>query len=321
MTQPVRVLVIDDDAMTRRLLQVALSADGVYQVMTASDAHEGIALFQRSPDFKFILSDLHMRGLSGIDLIRSIRTINHKVPIIVLSSMRTDQTLAMALEAGADDYLQKPVNLDELRRTVDSLIHLSRKNDRGNAGDSNAEGAAAKSNASSPQVRNIGDGTFVELTSATNPAHVERFQRFAERLVSTSLSEKERSDVRLALEEIVRNAMEWGNNFDRSKKLRLSYCLLPDRITFRIEDEGRGFDPNALKDPSLDPREHIKERKASGKRMGGWGVFLTRKIMDEVKYNSKGNVVLLTKFLHGAKQARANHVTRSLRKPTRTSRD
>jgi anti-sigma regulatory factor (Ser/Thr protein kinase) len=73
---------------------------------------------------------------------------------------------------------------------------------------------------------------------------------------------------------------------------------LPDRVTFRIEDEGDGFDHSGLADPSLDPVRHISERRATGKRMGGWGVFLTRKMMDEVTYNPKGNIVFLTKFLN-----------------------
>jgi len=149
----------------------------------------------------------------------------------------------------------------------------------------------------SSSVRSLGDGTFVELTAPTDPHQAERFQRFAERLLSASLNEKERHNMHLALEEILRNAIEWGNRHDQTKTMKLSYCLLPDRITFRIEDEGQGFDHAKLRDPSLDPARHILERRASGKRMGGWGVFLTRKMMDEVQYNTKGNVVYLTKFL------------------------
>jgi hypothetical protein len=51
-----------------------------------------------------------------------------------------------------------------------------------------------------------------------------------------------------------------------------------------------------LKDPSLDPAAHIRERRTSGKRMGGWGIFLARKMVDEVTFNRRGNIVFLTKY-------------------------
>jgi len=145
-------------------------------------------------------------------------------------------------------------------------------------------------------VRSVDEGTFVELVSPTSDAQAERFQRFAERVLPASLPEKERGELRLALEEIVRNAIEWGNQNNPAKAIRLSYCLLADRITFRIQDDGGGFDPAALKDPSLDPHAHIRERRAAGKRIGGWGVFLARKMADEVTFNRRGNVVFLTKY-------------------------
>jgi serine/threonine-protein kinase RsbW len=163
------------------------------------------------------------------------------------------------------------------------------------------------------------DGSFVDLTVISDPAEAERFQRFAERLLARTLKGDEKNALRIALEEIVRNAIEWGNQNDRTKKLRLSYCLLQDRITFRIEDEGSGFDPSALQDPSLDPRAHISGRLASGKRMGGWGIFLTRKLMDEVRYNSRGNVVFLTKFL-SAPSVDLNRLNARVRKTTRILR-
>ncbi len=288
MDKPVRLLVVDDDAPTRRLLSAALTSDGVYEVVTAHGGDEALALYTSSPDYDLVISDLTMPGMSGIDFILKLRAQECRVPILVLSSMQTDQSVAKALESGADDYLQKPVDLRELRRAVAFLVdqHAERKDS-----DSDAELPAAPA-----AVTNIG-GTFVELTSLSDSHQAGRFQRFVDRLLASSLNDKERNDLHLALEEIVQNAIEWGNNRDRSKKLRLSYCLMPDRITFRVEDEGDGFTPTDIPDPSRDPMGHIQNRRHSGKRMGGWGIFLTRKVMDEVTYNRKGNVVFLTKYL------------------------
>ncbi len=298
MDRPNRILVVDDDAATRRLLVAAFANESSIQVVTARGAVEALELLQSDSAFQLIVSDLNMPILSGIEFIRRFRIQNHTIPILVLSSIQTDHSVAKALELGADDYLQKPVDLRELRRAAASLI--SRRKQRSESPGDPQRARAGSSNSRASKVRVGADGAFVELTAPTDPMQAERFQRFAERLLSTSLTEKERHNLHLSLEEILRNAIEWGNKNDHTKKLRLSYCLLPDRITFRIEDEGKGFDHAALKDPSADPQAHIRERRASGKRMGGWGVFLTRKVMDNVSYNDKGNVVFLTKFLRRA---------------------
>lgn len=292
MDRPIRLLVVDDDAPTRRLLSAALCGDGVYEVVTARSGDEAIGIYRDSPDFDLIVSDLTMPGMPGLEFIAKIRSFNCQAPILVLSSMQTDQSVARALETGADDYLQKPVDLRELRRAVAFLVDQSAERKHEEVSEIEGTGSPPV-----PAVKNVDSGTFVELTALTDSPQVERFQRFVDRLLATTLQEKERRELHLALEEIVRNATEWGNRSDHCKKIRLSYCLMPDRITFRIEDEGAGFDTGALNDPTIDPKAHIEARRASGKRMGGWGIFLTRKVMDEVTYNRKGNVVFLTKYL------------------------
>jgi len=302
MDQPVRILAVDDDAPTRRLLSTALSSEGFYEVVTARGGEDALLIFQNSPGFNLLLTDLSMPGMSGIELVERIRTLGSNVPVLMLTSIQTDQTLAKALEAGADDYLQKPVDLRELRSAVAYLIDKHRGSPEAQrpviAKLSSSSLLTIAEAPSTSTLRNIDEGTFVEFTTMNDPVVAERFQRFAERILGASLTPKERGELHLALEEIVRNAIEWGNMNDPTKKLRLSYCLLLDRITFRVEDEGTGFDPSALKDPSVNPQAHISERRASGKRMGGWGIFLARKMVDEVTFNRKGNVVFLTKYLN-----------------------
>ena len=105
------------------------------------------------------------------------------------------------------------------------------------------------------------------------------------------------SEVRLALEELGRNAIEWGNHNDRSKRVTFGCRILPGKVIVYIEDQGDGFDPAAVPDPSNDPLGHIERRRASGKRMGGYGVHLIRHLMDKVVYNAKGNRVVAIKYL------------------------
>jgi DNA-binding response OmpR family regulator/anti-sigma regulatory factor (Ser/Thr protein kinase) len=297
MDQPVRLLVVDDDAPTRRLLSAALASENLYEVVTARSVEEALAFYYSSAGFNLIITDLNMPQTSGIELIHKIRNGGASIPILVLSSIQSDQSIAQALEAGADDYLQKPVDLRELRGTVAYLLERYLKSRESAADRESQVNFPSGDPVAQTLVRNFEEGTFVELSGLSDPVQAERFQRFANRVLSSFLAEKERGELRLALEEIVRNAIEWGNRNDPNKKLRLSYCLLTDRITFRVEDEGKGFDPTGLKDPSLNPQAHIHERRASGKRMGGWGLFLARKMVDDVTFNRKGNIVFLTKYL------------------------
>ena len=95
-------------------------------------------------------------------------------------------------------------------------------------------------------------------------------------------------DIRLCVEEVVRNAITHGNHNDRGLKVLVSYWLEDDRLIIEVEDEGRGFDLGKVPDPT------IGENIMKG---GGRGVYLVQKLMDEIKFNDKGNKVRLTKYL------------------------
>jgi len=94
-------------------------------------------------------------------------------------------------------------------------------------------------------------------------------------------------DVRLAVEEAVRNAIEHGHHYDKKLLIAISYSVNKDNVEVEVEDKGRGFDLKKIPDPRTE--EYIMKE-------GGRGVFLIYKLMDEVKYNKRGNKVKMTKF-------------------------
>jgi anti-sigma regulatory factor (Ser/Thr protein kinase) len=148
---------------------------------------------------------------------------------------------------------------------------------------------------SSFEVKTPAEG-WIELVAPSASDYVERFKAFVERVGRTPLSDADKADLNWAIDEMARNAIEWGNREDRSKKLRLSCCVFSDKVVVKIEDEGAGFAPETVHDPSRDPLVHVMERLSEGKRPGGYGVFMTRRLMDEVIYSERGNVVLMTKY-------------------------
>ena len=120
MSNPLRVLVIDDEPAIRRFLRTSLSAQG-YSVLEAEDGETGFAMLQRNA-LDVLVLDLGLPGMSGLDVLKKIRGSGSSVPVIVLSS-RTDETgKVTALDLGADDYVTKPFGMDELLARIRAAV-------------------------------------------------------------------------------------------------------------------------------------------------------------------------------------------------------
>jgi two-component system, OmpR family, KDP operon response regulator KdpE len=114
-TERSRILVVDDETQITRVLKTALSSQG-YEVKTAMDGESGFnAAVDWLPDL--VITDLAMPGMSGVELCRAVRD-RSQVPIIVLSVRGEEKTKVEALDAGADDYVTKPFNVNELLARV-----------------------------------------------------------------------------------------------------------------------------------------------------------------------------------------------------------
>jgi len=122
---PGRILVIDDEPQITRVLRAALSAQA-FDVRTANDPEEGLRTFKEwTPDL--VITDLMMPGLSGVEVCRAIRT-QSAIPLLVLSVRDHERSKVEALDAGADDYVTKPFNTQELLARV--RAHLRRAPER-----------------------------------------------------------------------------------------------------------------------------------------------------------------------------------------------
>ena len=123
--EPATIMVVDDEAAVRTMLRMALGDEG-FRVVEASSGDEAIQLMEQlRPDL--ILLDLLMPGLSGLETCRRIRE-RSSVPITMLTALDRVEEIEISLEAGADDYCTKPMELTELiarlqarLRTVDRV--------------------------------------------------------------------------------------------------------------------------------------------------------------------------------------------------------
>ncbi|MGK0186407.1 MAG: DNA-binding response OmpR family regulator [Verrucomicrobiales bacterium] len=116
---PVRLLLVDDDEGLRETLAMALELSG-YSVIVAATAEEGIQFY--SDKLEVVLTDANMPGLQGEDLIRVGKQIAPHVPVIGIST--EDRALSM-LDAGADAFLSKPIEMAVLLEKISEVCTLS----------------------------------------------------------------------------------------------------------------------------------------------------------------------------------------------------
>jgi two-component system, OmpR family, KDP operon response regulator KdpE len=113
------ILVVDDEPQITRVLKTSLSSQG-YSIRTASDGKRALQEMKSwSPDL--VITDLRMPNMDGLELCRAIRT-ESRVPIIVLSVKGEETIKVESLDAGADDYVTKPFNMNELLARVRAAL-------------------------------------------------------------------------------------------------------------------------------------------------------------------------------------------------------
>jgi serine/threonine-protein kinase RsbW len=125
----------------------------------------------------------------------------------------------------------------------------------------------------------------------SDPIEARRVQEEIEALLKAhGYSEHDIFGIRLALEEALINAIKHGNRMDRNKIVVISYHVCPEHFEIAIADEGPGFDPASVPDPTAE--ENLE-------RPCGRGLMLMRHYMTEVSYTGNGNAVLMRKHRNG----------------------
>jgi serine/threonine-protein kinase RsbW len=131
-------------------------------------------------------------------------------------------------------------------------------------------------------------GYAVEYEFFSDLGEVRLLQdRLEAALAAAGWSDSEQFAIKLAVEEAVVNAVKHGNEMDPDRRVKIGYTVTAQRFDIRIEDEGPGFNPADVPDPTTDEG---RERPC------GRGLLLINGFMDEVKYHGRGNVVTMTKL-------------------------
>jgi two-component system chemotaxis response regulator CheY len=116
-----RVLLADDSGTMRTIIRRSLESLGVGTVVEAADGLQALELFKAGGGFDLVLTDWNMPGKTGIELVREIRAVDRKTPVMMITTEAEKSRVIEAIQAGVTDYLVKPFTTDVLRQKLEKF--------------------------------------------------------------------------------------------------------------------------------------------------------------------------------------------------------
>jgi len=271
---------------------VVTSGDDVDELLTSVLASEGW-IFQRAADnqhalaratkeqFDLIVTGRKTLGPEDVELFRRIRSSRPHVRLIIFTDKFTPGDVISAMREGAFSYFSAPFQASELADMVRAAMTSP-------CWDDGIEVLSATP-------------AWVRLAARCDIATADRLVQFLHGVRDPNVPE----DVISAFKEILLNAMEYGGHFDPSQHVEISFLRTRRVVICRVKDPGQGFSLEELRHAAIDNTpgdlvSHVAVREAQGLRPGGFGLLLTKKLVDELIYSEKGNDVLLVKYIDPA---------------------
>jgi len=272
-------LIVDAVSQVSAALCGVLSREE-WNIVHASDNRSALRLVEARP-FDLIITGTESTGKEDIDLLRKIRRVRPHVRLIILTDESTPADVVAAIRERAFSYFSTPFS-------TASFAEMVRSASTAPIWDDGIEIVSA-----TPE--------WISIIARCDKKTADRLVQFFQEISDLPLSEKE--GVATAFREMLLNAIEHGGNFDPDQYVEVAYVHTSKLVMCRIKDPGQGFSLDeihyaAVNNPSYYPIRHILFREVRGLRPGGYGVLLTKHLVDELLFSEKGNEVLLVKYLH-----------------------
>lgn len=298
-----KILVVEDSSVDRMLIGGLLAKESDWDIEFACDGQEGLdrinpnAADSIQPDV--IVTDLQMPHVDGLELVRQVRASYPEVPVVLITSYGSEQIALEALRVGATSYSPKSMLRRDLIRTIKQVIEMAKR--MRYTHDTDVLPAPK-------QVAFVLDNESMLIGPM-----IEHLQENLPRW-----SNRDRLQIGMAMDEALVNAMHHGNlevdsslresedekkyyELIRARKNVAPFCyrrvrveaeFSDDHICVQISDDGLGFDPGTIPDPTSDDNLH---------KLSGRGLFLIRAFMDQVAHNLLGNQITMTKLRRDAR--------------------
>ena len=272
-----RILVVDDDRGLRLALSTLLKAAG-HEVETVGDGPEALAEL-RDRDFDIVLLDIGLPSMSGLEVLARAQALDTPPRVVMMTSDDTPETVLESVRRQAFRYLRKPFAPKVIIEVVDEVVRGS--------------GLSFEVVSARPE--------WLELVAPCTLEMAERIQSFVMHL-DAHLPEDVHEAVANAFRELLTNAIEWGGKLDPNRKVRISCVRTKKMLLYKIADPGEGFNIDGLRhaaisNPENDPIRHLQVREEQGLRPGGFGLAMTRSLVDELIYNEARNEVIFVKYI------------------------
>ncbi len=286
-----RLLLVEDDARVRAVLLEFLLLRG-FAAREAPNGAAALELFAREPA-DIVVTDVRMPGMDGLEVLSRVKLARPETCVVLLTGYGSEDTAVRAMRMGASNYFKKPVNLAEFAYALEVLAELVRSR-RGEQLDplliereTRTLRLGTDIEAIYPVIRDLTSraASFGYDVEAVRIGLLELLTNAIEHgslgITGAEKREAVRADTLRALRAARAAAAPW-----RDRAVRVDYELTPERLSYRIADEGEGFDWRAL------PAHGNPEELLAG---SGRGITVARLCMDEVVFNERGNEVLIAK--------------------------
>jgi CheY-like chemotaxis protein/anti-sigma regulatory factor (Ser/Thr protein kinase) len=287
------ILVVDDSAVDRIRVEKLLVKSGL-SVQAAAGGQEALDLLKREPA-DLVLTDMQMPEMDGLQLVEEIRGKYPAIPVILMTAHGSEELAVTALQKGAASYVPKRNLAQDLAETIASILEMAK---------------AGRNQQQLLQSLLSTESHFIlDNDTSLIPSLIGHLENNLKRM--QLCDENGLIRVAVALREALINAIQHGNlevgSELRERDDKQYYALLEERrqlepyqdrrvhiyareshrdAVYVIRDEGPGFDPSTLPDPT-DP--------ANLEKISGRGLLLIRTFMDEVHHNQVGNEITMVK--------------------------
>ncbi len=271
---PRTVLIVDDERDANDLLADLVRARGDEPVQLFEGRQVVKMVREHQPDL--ILLDLMLPDVDGFEICSQLK--RHRetnlVPVIMVTALNDRNHRLQGVRVGANQYLTKPFEPLKLFEAMDRAINWREEHE---------------------QRGTTGEIQFDVRSELDNLSQLN--DMLTDLYANTPLTERQIKDLKQAVMEMGANAIEWGHRKNAELSLQITYRIDPGAVALIIRDQGPGFNPGHVPHAASadDPIAHLDVRNELGIREGGFGIMLARGLVDEFRYNDKGNEVTLIK--------------------------
>lgn len=272
------ILVVNQDPRFQELVLRALNGDG-HRVWWAPNAALALELLADLP-VDLVIADFATPKTNSAEILESLRRDHPNLKFVLIIEHGTPEAAIGALREHVCDFLCSPFTAKDLRAAVDAAFTVC-----------SARGIEVVS--AQPE--------WVELRVHCDRATLSPLQKLLAEL-ETDVPPETAEAISYAFSEMLSNAIEHGCKLDPEKRVVVSILRLKRAVICRIKDPGEGFDPSrlehaAVNNPVDDPFHHIGIREENGLRAGGFGILMTKQLVDDLVYNERHNELMFLKFL------------------------